>query len=166
MRQTTFTVLVLLFLSTALTAPAQENKTAAQKPPAKVTTDGEKPKNEVEKMMAVAKERGEEIVLGCPDGCGKNRDTAGPGILNGKAVQLPKPAYPPIARAAHAEGVVDVQVLIDYKGRVVAAAVISGHPLLQSASLQAARNSVFEPMKLDGQPVKVTGVIRYRFVAE
>ena len=53
MRQITFTALVLLFLSAALTAPAQENKTAAQKPPAKVTTDGEKPKNKVEKMMAV-----------------------------------------------------------------------------------------------------------------
>ena len=35
------------------------------------------------------------------------------GVLNGKAISLPKPAYPPIARAAHASGTVVVQVLID-----------------------------------------------------
>src|SRR5678816_4030072 len=33
------------------------------------------------------------------------------GVLNGKAISLPKPAYPPIARAAHASGTVVVQVL-------------------------------------------------------
>src|SRR5258705_6944039 len=32
------------------------------------------------------------------------------GVLNGKAISLPKPAYPPIAKAAKASGVVIVQV--------------------------------------------------------
>src|SRR5258705_5510043 len=41
------------------------------------------------------------------------------GVLNGKAISLPKPQYPPIARAAHAAGTVVVQVLIDENGSVV-----------------------------------------------
>src|SRR5438309_5826458 len=43
------------------------------------------------------------------------------GVLNGKAVHLVQPPYPPIARSAHASGQVVVQVLIDENGGVVAA---------------------------------------------
>ena len=88
------------------------------------------------------------------------------GVLNGKAISLPKPAYPPIARAAHASGTVVVQVLIDENGSVVSAHAVSGHPLLQGAAVGAARQARFSPTKLSGQPVKVTGVIQYNFVAQ
>ena len=88
------------------------------------------------------------------------------GVLNGKAISLPKPAYPPIARAAHASGTVVVQVLIDENGNVVSAHAVSGHPLLQSAAVGAARQAKFSPTKLSGQPVKVTGVIQYNFVSQ
>jgi protein TonB len=88
------------------------------------------------------------------------------GVLNGKAISLPKPAYPPIARAAHASGTVVVQVLIDENGNVVSAHAVSGHPLLQGAAVGAARQARFSPTKLSGQPVKVTGVIQYNFVAQ
>jgi len=88
------------------------------------------------------------------------------GVLNGKAISLPKPAYPPIARAAHASGTVVVQVLIDENGNVVSAHAVSGHPLLQGAAVGAARQAKFSPTKLSGQPVKVTGVIQYNFVAQ
>ena len=88
------------------------------------------------------------------------------GVLNGKAMSLPKPAYPPIARAAHAAGTVVVQVLIDENGNVVSAKAVSGHPLLQGAAVGAARQAKFSPTKLSGQPVKVTGVIQYNFVAQ
>ncbi len=88
------------------------------------------------------------------------------GVLNGKAISLPKPAYPPIARAAHASGTVVVQVLIDENGNVVSAHAVSGHPLLQAAAVGAARSARFSPTKLSGQPVKVTGVIQYNFVAQ
>jgi len=88
------------------------------------------------------------------------------GVLNGKAINLPKPAYPPIARAAHAAGTVVVQVLIDENGNVVSAHAVSGHPLLQGAAVGAARQAKFSPTKLSGQPVKVTGVIQYNFVAQ
>jgi periplasmic protein TonB len=88
------------------------------------------------------------------------------GVLNGKAVHLVQPPYPPIARSAHASGQVMVQVLIDENGNVVAAHATSGHPLLQAAAVAAARSSKFTPTKLSGQPVKVNGVIIYNFVAQ
>ena len=88
------------------------------------------------------------------------------GVLNGKAISLPKPAYPPIARQAHASGTVVVQVTIDENGGVISARAVSGHPLLQAVAVQAARGARFSPTKLSGQPVKVTGVITYNFVAQ
>jgi periplasmic protein TonB len=88
------------------------------------------------------------------------------GVLNGKAISLPKPAYPAIARAAHASGTVVVQVVIDENGSVISAHAVSGHPLLTAVAVAAARSARFSPTKLSGQPVKVTGVITYNFVAQ
>jgi protein TonB len=88
------------------------------------------------------------------------------GVLNGKATSLPKPAYPAVAKAARASGTVTVQVTIDENGNVISARAVSGHPLLQAAAVQAARSARFSPTKLSGQPVKVTGVITYNFVAQ
>jgi periplasmic protein TonB len=86
------------------------------------------------------------------------------GVLNGKATSLPKPAYPPAARAVRASGAVSVQVLIDENGNVVSASAVSGNPLLRAAAVSAARGAKFSPTKLSGQPVKVSGVITYNFV--
>ena len=88
------------------------------------------------------------------------------GVLNGKAVRLVTPPYPAIARAAHASGEVRVQVLIDENGNVTSAHAVSGHPLLQSSAVSAARASKFTPTTLSGQTVKVSGVIVYNFVAQ
>jgi len=87
------------------------------------------------------------------------------GVLNGKAISLPKPPYPPAAKAVRAGGSVSVQVLIDENGNVVSASAVSGHPLLRAAAAAAARGAKFSPTKLSGQPVKVSGVITYNFVA-
>jgi protein TonB len=87
-------------------------------------------------------------------------------VLNGKAVRLVQPSYPPIARSAHASGQVNVQITIDENGNVISAHAVSGHPLLQGAAVAAARSSKFTPTKLSGQPVKVSGVIIYNFVAQ
>jgi TonB family protein len=85
------------------------------------------------------------------------------GVLNGKAISLPKPPYPPAARAVRAEGTVTVQVLVDEKGNVASATATSGHPLLRNAAVLAARQAKFAPTMLSGQPVRVSGVITYRF---
>jgi len=88
------------------------------------------------------------------------------GVLNGKALALPPPAYPALARKAHVAGTVRVQVLIDEDGNVIDAHAIDGHPLLQPACVAAARQARFSPTFLEGQPVKVAGVIQYNFVAQ
>lgn len=88
------------------------------------------------------------------------------GVLNGKAISKPQPAYPPIAKAARASGTVTVQILVDESGRVVSASAVSGHPLLQQAAVAAARQARFSPTLLSGQPVKVSGVITYNFVLQ
>lgn len=86
------------------------------------------------------------------------------GVLNGKATSLPKPPYPPAARAVRASGAVSVQVLISETGSVISANAVNGHPLLRAAAVSAARGARFSPTMLSGQPVKVSGVITYNFV--
>jgi periplasmic protein TonB len=86
------------------------------------------------------------------------------GVLNGKAISLPKPQYPAAARAMRASGAVQVQVLIDESGRVVSATAASGNPILTQAAVAAARGARFSPTLLSGQPVKVSGIITYNFV--
>jgi TonB family protein len=87
------------------------------------------------------------------------------GVLNGKALYLPAPEYPPIAAQAKAGGTVTVQVLIDEVGNVVSARAVSGHPLLQATSVAAARQARFSPTSLSGVPVKVSGFLTFNFVA-
>lgn len=89
--------------------------------------------------------------------------TVSGGVINGKASTLPKPAYPPAARAVRASGQVQVQVLIDENGRVVSAQAVTGHPLLKGAAESAARQARFQPTMLSNQPVKVSGTIIYNF---
>src|SRR5919204_620475 len=48
------------------------------------------------------------------------------GVLNGKAISKPQPAYPPIAKAARASGTVTVQVTVDEEGNVISASAVSG----------------------------------------
>ncbi|MGB8508741.1 MAG: TonB family protein [Pyrinomonadaceae bacterium] len=88
------------------------------------------------------------------------------GVLNGKAISKPQPPYPPIAKAARAQGTVTVQILVDESGRVISASATGGHPLLQQAAVSAARQARFSPTMLSGQPVKVSGVITYNFVLQ
>ncbi len=96
---------------------------------------------------------------------GQGARTVSGGILNGKATSLPMPAYPPAAKAVKAGGTVNVQIMIDEQGNVISAQAISGHPLLQGAAVDAARQATFSPTLLSGEPVKVTGVVTYTFVA-
>jgi protein TonB len=85
------------------------------------------------------------------------------GVLNGKAINLPKPTYPPAARSARIAGVVIVEVVIDVNGKVISARAMGGPGLLQQAAVQAAYQAKFSPTLLSDQPVKVVGTINYNF---
>jgi periplasmic protein TonB len=87
-----------------------------------------------------------------------------PEVLNSKAIRLPRPPYPMMAKNIRLQGTVAIQVLIDEKGSVVSAKAISGHPLLIPDSQRAAMQAQFSPTTINGQPVKVSGVIMYNFV--
>ena len=85
------------------------------------------------------------------------------GLLNGKAISLPKPEYPADASSAGIEGVVVISVTIDEQGNVTDAQAVSGPKELYQVSLNAARQAKFSPTKLSGEPVKVTGVLVFNF---
>jgi outer membrane biosynthesis protein TonB len=104
-----------------------------------------------------------DSVSGADGGAKVPKEISG-GVLNGKATNLPKPPYPPAARAVQASGAVNIQVLIDHDGKVFSASAVSGHPLLRAASRQAACGSEFSPTTLMGNPVRINGIITYNFV--
>src|SRR5262245_39758131 len=91
------------------------------------------------------------------------RLTVSGGVLQGKALKKVSPPYPPIARAARAAGKVEVQVTISEQGEVIEAVVVSGHPLLRDAAVNAAKQWVFMPTELDEVPVKVQGILTFNF---
>ncbi|HBR56588.1 MAG TPA: hypothetical protein DEA22_03820 [Blastocatellia bacterium] len=86
------------------------------------------------------------------------------GVVNGKALKLPAPSYPPEARAAGASGKVDIEVLISEDGSVFTAKPLSGHPMLHSAARLAACKAKFSRTSLLGKVVSVKGVVTYNFV--
>jgi TonB family protein len=88
------------------------------------------------------------------------------GVINGQASYLPKPVYTPAAKIVKAAGEVNVQVTIDESGKVISAKAVSGHTLLRAESERAARNARFTPTLLSNQPVKVTGIIIYKFALQ
>lgn len=84
-------------------------------------------------------------------------------VLNGRALELPKPSYPQMAKYERVEGTVKVRVRINEKGEVVNAWAICGPPLLRDAAVSAARKARFSATSFKGKPVKVTGLINYNF---
>ncbi len=85
------------------------------------------------------------------------------GVLNGTAISLPTPVYPESAKRMRLSGVVTVSVVVDELGRVLTAHATSGPGPLRDAAITAALKARFSPTKLSGQPVKVSGMINYKF---
>jgi TonB family protein len=85
------------------------------------------------------------------------------GVLNGTAISLPPPSYPEAARRLRVAGMVTVEVVVDETGKVISAVATGGPPALRDVAVQAALRARFSPTKLSGQPVKVSGLINYKF---
>jgi protein TonB len=85
------------------------------------------------------------------------------GVLNGTAILLPPPAYPESAKRMKVQGIVAVEVVLDETGKVISATATSGPPMLREPAIQAAKRARFSPTKLSGMPVKVSGIINYKF---
>jgi TonB family protein len=85
------------------------------------------------------------------------------GVLNGTAISLPAPTYPEAAKRLRMAGLVSIEVVVDETGKVISAVATSGPIALRDVAVAAALRARFSPTKLSGQPVKVSGVINYKF---
>ncbi|HEU0177835.1 MAG TPA: energy transducer TonB [Blastocatellia bacterium] len=83
--------------------------------------------------------------------------------LLSRAINKVKPTYPPTAKKMNATGTVEVEITVSDAGLVVEATAISGHLALRNAAVEAARKWVFEPMSLNGAPVRVKSVLTFVF---
>jgi len=82
-------------------------------------------------------------------------------IIYPKPTSLPKPPFPPAARAVRAKGDVMVAVQLDASAQVISAQALSGHPLLRKTSEQAAKGARFEST-VDKKASFVVLVYRYK----
>jgi len=74
-----------------------------------------------------------------------------------------KPVYPPDAKAARVQGPVVLHAVIGPIGQVQSVEVVSGHPLLTQAAIDAVKRWKFRPYILQGKAVEVDTQIRVNF---
>lgn len=87
----------------------------------------------------------------------------GGNVLAAKILTRVVPAYPALARQARIQGTVNLIGVIATDGTVKELRVISGHPLLAQAALDAVRQWVYRPTLMNGEPVEVQAPIEVRF---
>ena len=92
------------------------------------------------------------------------RTKVGGNVQEAKVIARPNPLYPPLARQARIQGKDQLHAIIDKDGRVGELQVVSGHPLLVKAALDAVQNWRYQPTVLNGEPVEVDTTIDVNFV--
>jgi TonB family protein len=95
----------------------------------------------------------------CPQGTLKS-------VAEGQPCARVDPVYPPLARAARVQGTVVLKVTISKTGDVQKVSLISGHPLLVSAAIDAVKHWKFRPYVSNGSPAKVETTAQVNFVFE
>jgi periplasmic protein TonB len=76
-----------------------------------------------------------------------------------RIVNRVQPLYPPLARQTRISGTVRLHAIISKDGTIQQLEVLSGHPLLQAAALDAVRQWRYQPTLLNGDPVEVDTTI-------
>ena len=85
------------------------------------------------------------------------------GVSQGLLVHKVQPSYPPLARQARIQGVVVLEALIGKDGGIQNLHVVSGHPMLTNAALEAVKEWKYKPYYLIGEPVEVSTTINVNF---
>jgi len=80
-------------------------------------------------------------------------------VQNALLIRNPQPIYPQIAKSARISGTVELSAIIGEDGHIQELKVVSGHPLLRQAALDAVKQWVYKPTLLNEQPVKVSTTI-------
>jgi periplasmic protein TonB len=88
----------------------------------------------------------------------------GGSVQEAKIISRPAPSYPALAKQARIQGAVVLHAIIDKDGNVTQLEVVSGHPLLVQAALQAVKQWRYQPTQLNGEPVEVDTTITVNFV--
>ena len=81
----------------------------------------------------------------------------------GLLVRKVPPTYPPLARQARIQGVVVLQAQISKEGNIVNLQLISGHPMLAPAAIEAVKQWKYKPYLLNGEPVEVDTQVQVNF---
>jgi periplasmic protein TonB len=85
------------------------------------------------------------------------------GVVTGLKVRDMKPVYPPLARQARIQGVVVLQALISKDGSIENLQLVSGHPMLAPAAIEAVKQWKYKPYLLNGEPVEVETTVQVNF---
>lgn len=85
------------------------------------------------------------------------------GVTQSLILSKVTPSYPPDARAARIQGSVVMAVIIGKDGSVQSERLISGHPLLAPAAMDAVKQWKYRPYLLNGNPVEVDTQITVNF---
>jgi TonB family protein len=91
------------------------------------------------------------------------RIRVGGNVQQTRLVRQPKPIYPPEAKMARIQGTVKMRAVISKDGRIQQLELISGHPWLAAAAIEAVKNWVYEPTLLNENPVEVVTQIDVNF---
>src|SRR6266446_3144884 len=106
---------------------------------------------------------------GAPGGDGDGGIGSGGPIRPGGDLRPPAkvrhvvPAYPELARRAGVEGVVVLECVIDPSGHVAEVRILRSQPLLDAAAVEAVRQWVYSPTRLNGVPVAVLLTVTVQF---
>jgi protein TonB len=87
-------------------------------------------------------------------------------ILAAKVLRKVIPSYPPLARQARVQGTVRLVGIIAKDGTVRDLKVVSGHPLLVKAALDAVQQWLYQPTILNKEPVEVSAPIDVIFTSQ
>jgi protein TonB len=85
------------------------------------------------------------------------------GVTAGLVIHKVQPNYPPLAKTARVQGTVQLAAIIGKDGTIQNLHVISGHPLLTQAALDAVKQWRYKPYVLNGEPVEVDTTIQVNF---
>jgi protein TonB len=84
-------------------------------------------------------------------------------VMEAKLIKRVMPVYPPLARQMRISGTVSLEGVISRDGKVINLQVVSGHPLLTQAAVDAVRQWIYRPTLLNGQSVEVIAPIQVHF---
>jgi periplasmic protein TonB len=85
------------------------------------------------------------------------------GVSQGLLVRRVNPTYPPLARQARIQGQVVLHAIISKDGSITGLQLISGHPMLAPAAIEAVKQWKYKPYLLNGEPVEVDTEVLVNF---